>query len=472
MAFLDSADALASMLQTAFRDCDDTGNCRAVLRQSGEGHHHAPGGARGVSFSHSPEMSSRFMDASNAQRGSVSAVPGADGTRSKKKVIRGPVDAAATVYANLAPIGWMASREKGGLGDGSSFPTGKGHRSGSDAGGNDAVGLPFPRREIAPDLPAVSAMTRLREQLVNNPFSHYSQFAAGHDGAGAINIKIWFPFIPDAQPLDISVVAHATVLETIGYTMFEYTEDRSRTQRLAASVDAYVLRMEEGDGEPDMDLPALAGRQKISRFGFDSLCLCVNTAHALQLDKPVGATPARRFVQVYYSDSGATILKRESNEMTVLDVLEHTLRKRCLRFGPEYVLEPKYEPGHVLDPNMLLSDYEGGDTMKALEFQLIRKHSKRRDLAVESETSAAAGNELLDSLAVHQPKAYYVARLAKFSSHQVELLVYPDKMSVSQSRRTSLLSSKQKPLSVPLDDVLRIYLIETDRKAGSFRGGH
>lgn len=77
----------------------------------------------------------------------------------------------------------------------------------------------------------------------------------------------------------------------------------------------------------------------------------------------------------YYADSGATILKRESNDMTVRDVLEHTLRKRCLRFGPEYVLEPKARPGEALEPCAKLVDLEGGGSMKALEFRLIRKHS-------------------------------------------------------------------------------------------------
>jgi len=78
----------------------------------------------------------------------------------------------------------------------------------------------------------------------------------------------------------------------------------------------------------------------------------------------------------YYSDSGATILKRESNDMTVRDVLEHTLRKRCLRFGPEYFLESKNAPGRALDPVTMLSELEGGDSTKALEFRLIRKHSR------------------------------------------------------------------------------------------------
>lgn len=54
---------------------------------------------------------------------------------------------------------------------------------------------------------------------------------------------------------------------------------------------------------------------------------------------------------------------------------------------------------------------------------------------------------LLDSLAVHQPKAYYVTRLSKFSSHHVEFLVYPDKIQVNPSQRASLLGSKQKPVS-------------------------
>jgi len=72
---------------------------------------------------------------------------------------------------------------------------------------------------------------------------------------------------------------------------------------------------------------------------------------------------------------------------------------------------------------------------------------KRRDLLLEEEKPITS-DALLDSLTVHQPKAYYVTRLSKFSSHHVELLVYPHKVQVNPSRRASLLGSKQKSVSL------------------------
>jgi hypothetical protein len=37
----------------------------------------------------------------------------------------------------------------------------------------------------------------------------------------------------------------------------------------------YVMRMHEGDGEPDMDFPAIEGTAKLKAFNLNEFCLCL-----------------------------------------------------------------------------------------------------------------------------------------------------------------------------------------------------
>lgn len=110
---------------------------------------------------------------------------------------------------------------------------------------------------------------------------------------------------------------------------------------------------------------------------------------------------------------------------------------------------------------------------------------KRRDIVAESR--ALGTDALLDSLAVHQPKAYFVTRISKFSSYHVELLVYPNKIQINPSRRASILGSKQKTVransaadsaliqltphlkvTISIDDAMRCTLLP-DRKCATLR---
>ena len=81
-----------------------------------------------------------------------------------------------------------------------------------------------------------SSLGNLREAQVENSFSLFSQFSTSSDSRGAVNIKIWFPFLKSAQPLDISIIGQATVREAVGYILFQLTEDPTRTSNLAVSV--------------------------------------------------------------------------------------------------------------------------------------------------------------------------------------------------------------------------------------------
>ena len=104
------------------------------------------------------------------------------------------------------------------------------------------------------------------------------------------------------MPLDVVLLASATVQQATGVVMLKYTEQKrepplqvrvhasgtgapmgfscgtsasvSLTPVLQENVDLYVMRMVDEGVEPDMDLPSLERSQRISKFQFDSLCLC------------------------------------------------------------------------------------------------------------------------------------------------------------------------------------------------------
>ena len=74
-------------------------------------------------------------------------------------------------------------------------------------------------------------------------------------------------------------------------------------------------------------------RDTVNKFGFDHVCLCRLKSYEAD------AQESKVFLRVS-SDTGDTILERESDTMTVADILQRTLKRRALRYG-EYVLELK-----------------------------------------------------------------------------------------------------------------------------------
>lgn len=315
-----------------------------------------------------------------------------------------------------------------------------------------------------------------------NPLNHFAQFLASQNEKASCSLKIYFPFAEterdrhDALPL--GVVAHACVAQVIGLIMLQYTT-AGRAPPLKNNVEAYELRMVDYDCEPDTDLPAVDGVERISRFHFDSYCLCKSPRFAECVDDadPNASSDGEvklkdaSFVRVHYSNRGCTILKRTRADMTVGDVLEQTVSKRALRTAPDYILEIKDEPGVELQVGLKLTDIDHDG--QPLEFLLIRKHSKRRDLDQDAE-DLEQRNELEESLAVHEAKTYFVSKHNKFTSKlSFEMTVDVDKITINPYAKAGLLSAKtllagkQKSIQLMLDQVVKCERIDVSK--GTFR---
>ena len=225
------------------------------------------------------------------------------------------------------------------------------------------------------------------------------------------------------------LVSKATIKDTIGLAIFRYTAE-ARSPPLEPHIEAYHLRMVEDDCEPDMDLPAVDEIQRLSKFHFDSYCVCKNPAYVAPNN--VSQVPVLSYVRVYYADNGCTILKRQLDRSTTVgDILEQTLKRRMLRTGLEYTLERKKKPGHELNVAVKLSTLDPtADHPGVLEFLLIRKHSKRRNSEVMSSSQGLTKN-----LQSFLPKTYSLFKYNRYSPNQaVDMLLDQEKATLCMGR--------------------------------------
>eukprot|EP00050_Salpingoeca_kvevrii_P015412 m.46596 g.46596 ORF g.46596 m.46596 type:complete len:541 (-) comp6312_c0_seq1:88-1710(-) len=310
----------------------------------------------------------------------------------------------------------------------------------------------------------ISSYRSKRESCIQNPFATFNE--SNGDGlreSDVIRLTIFFPHakLPSGRnfSVDMVIVNFATVADAIGLAMYLYTETQQKPP-LEPDPNMYVLRMVEDDGEPDVDLPPLDSSLSISRFEFDSFCLCEspNFAAAAAASKKAPKKKGMHFVRVHHTDSGFTILQRTPH-MTVAEVLDKTLKKRGLR-ATDYVLELVDRPGLVLNPDTNLNSLERGNLAKPLEFNLDRKFSKRRG---EDDSAQPQLQGVNFTLEMYQPKTYIVSKPQKFGSHQSELVVAPDRLTISPYGKAIRFPARQKSVTIRIENVISCQALEGRR---------
>eukprot|EP00041_Stephanoeca_diplocostata_P029459 m.869898 g.869898 ORF g.869898 m.869898 type:complete len:563 (+) comp23564_c0_seq48:222-1910(+) len=320
--------------------------------------------------------------------------------------------------------------------------------------------------------PVISAVRRaIMEQSAKgrSPFEIFEQYSGdGHAENDCVNIQVYIPFAETMEDrhdtINVKVLSRATVKDCIGLVLAEYTR-LERKPAVKPHADAYEFRMVEDDGEPDLDLPALDARHKISKFAFEHYCLCQGPKYATFTTSEAEncaaePTPSMdkggALLRVFTSDGVCTI-KREAG-MTVWDVIEYTVRRRALRTTYEYALELHNQEGVSLEPDTPLSKLDNtagvsAQSTGALEFYLARKHCKRGS---PEPVSSGHQRAVEQSLTIRQAKTWLLSKQKKFISNRVvEFTVHPQRITISPYGRSGLLTTKQRPVQIDMDQVLQ-----------------
>ncbi|CAG8558597.1 9543_t:CDS:2, partial [Ambispora leptoticha] len=139
------------------------------------------------------------------------------------------------------------------------------------------------QREFKPDPPimikkpkpfsALSALIQDQKSRLRNPFSEDYSFFAGKGDLKPIKLKIYLPFSAEKDcPLELIVKRDATVEQVIGYTLYQYWDEKREPilEERLCNVAQWNMRIVEDDGEIDYDFPPMERAQKITKFHFDS----------------------------------------------------------------------------------------------------------------------------------------------------------------------------------------------------------
>jgi hypothetical protein len=108
-----------------------------------------------------------------------------------------------------------------------------------------------------------SALTlRIRGAAISgsNIFASEFSFVGGKGEVNPIRLKIYFPFSAEPKrPIAISIKRDATVEESIGYSLYQYAEERRMPilaeLKMANKISAWNMRICEDDGTIDEDFP-------------------------------------------------------------------------------------------------------------------------------------------------------------------------------------------------------------------------
>ncbi|PKY14011.1 hypothetical protein RhiirB3_425926 [Rhizophagus irregularis] len=173
-------------------------------------------------------------------------------------------------------------------------------RRGSEASllttdGTDISSSPPPRpslstaeeRKLLPDSTKViskpkpfSALTALiveKKSKLDNPFVEEYSFFAGKGDLNPLTLKIYLPFSnKPLHPLVVVVKRDATVEEVIGYTLYQYWDEKREPALEPKFCDVlqWTMRIVEDDGEIDFDFPVPDRTREISKFATDQFALC------------------------------------------------------------------------------------------------------------------------------------------------------------------------------------------------------
>ncbi|CAH1759309.1 22504_t:CDS:2 [Entrophospora sp. SA101] len=124
---------------------------------------------------------------------------------------------------------------------------------------------------------ALSVLIAEKKSKLDNPFREKYSFFAGKGDLNPIKLKLYLPFCKEpTKPLVLIVKRDASVEEVIGYTLYQYWDEKREPilESRLCNVVQWIMRIVEDDGEIDEDI-ALERTRKISKFAFDQFALCI-----------------------------------------------------------------------------------------------------------------------------------------------------------------------------------------------------
>ncbi|CAI2168221.1 6871_t:CDS:2 [Funneliformis geosporum] len=187
-------------------------------------------------------------------------------------------------------------------------------------------------RKFLPDSPKIipkpkpfSALTALiaeKKSKLDNPFVEEYSFFAGKGDLKPLTLKIFLPFSnKPLQPLVVVVKSDASVEEVIGYTLYQYWDEKREPALESKLCDVlqWTMRIVEDDGEIDYDFPVPDRTRKISKFATDQFALCKANPNQVKQNEAVSAKsrpPTKESLSNTSLKSNGTIVHAASSTTT------------------------------------------------------------------------------------------------------------------------------------------------------------
>ncbi|CCG81397.1 Putative uncharacterized protein [Taphrina deformans PYCC 5710] len=127
----------------------------------------------------------------------------------------------------------------------------------------------------------LTAMLKASRSAEVDPLESKYGVLNGKGDLKPLKLKIYRPTSSEpAKPFVVVIRSAATVLETIGYALLRYIEEKREPRIKPEQKDPnlWTLRIVEDDGELDHDFPALERTRPISKFSFDEFAIVEATA--------------------------------------------------------------------------------------------------------------------------------------------------------------------------------------------------
>eukprot|EP00056_Hartaetosiga_gracilis_P022351 m.29751 g.29751 ORF g.29751 m.29751 type:complete len:520 (+) comp9597_c1_seq1:82-1641(+) len=457
MSHFENPTTVLYKIHNVFKESDETGSCRAVLRGT------MRGSSTGISDDFKSSVDSRDLSptAPKAYADRMEYPIAEEGDVVYNETEEEEVEDTTTQVDEEAEDGQINVAMSSFLGS-------------SDMNGTVSIGA-RPIRMLRKRLPPkrikdefLSPITvALNNEVVstNKYASDYARFSGeGQNPRKIKEFKMWFPFLgEDVLPIDIKALNSCTVLQLIGFTLYKFNADPHRNDQINEDVELFELRLNESDGEPDMELPALSEDHFIYNLGFESLCVCKKK----NVQQKTAKTPAKGYFYVYYPDGSSTLLKRDTNH-TIGEILKLALRRRDIRFG-QHDVEVKGQEGTFLDLKDTLLDIESRYGTR-VELAIIKRFARREDEEEEDDTPECDMLRAIDHiLSMNHTQAYYVSRVkGRYSHHAVELRVSSESISITSFSARSSILHKSKKVEIPIDHIVLCERNASERYARHF----
>lgn len=287
---------------------------------------------------------------------------------------------------------------------------------------------------------------------VRNPYVQYSRYDAQGQVGSTIKLRIHLTMC-SSSPMELGVMAKATVEQTIGLILFQYCFE-GREPFLSSPVQDFCLRHKHFDDDDDtLAFHPLVSKDPIHKYSYGY------GSPALELSLYKESTYEKTFVKIHFDNKTWTVLKEyENRKVKMKEIFEKVIEKRKMTRSMDYVLEKLNEPGKAID----LSDTVLLEDMNTLDFRLIRNHCKR-DSTRDTSGEAVSGYTRLQSLSYD---VFRVKTQSKFLKKiiDVQLGISGEKIEIDPLTKTTLPPFKMKAESIDCQYLLGSEILDSSRR--------